>query len=79
VSKLLLFVLVLAAIFWGRRLLNQLGQQGRNPGRGASRPKEGIEKMLSCQRCGIHVPESEGVHRDGAFFCCDAHAQGRDD
>jgi len=79
VSKLLLFVLVLAAIFWGRRLLNQLGQQGRKSGRSASAPADGSEKMLSCQRCGIHVPESEGVHRGDGFFCCDAHAQGRDD
>jgi uncharacterized protein len=79
VSKLLVFILVLAAIFWGRRWLNQLGQTGRASGREAPRQVDGGEKMLSCQRCGIHVPESEGVQRGGQFYCCDAHAQGRDD
>ncbi|QID18987.1 hypothetical protein G3580_15995 [Nitrogeniibacter mangrovi] len=76
-QKLLLFLLVLAAIFWGRRLLREGDQGGASRSRSARRDTP--ERMLSCRRCGVHVPESEGVHRGDEFYCCDAHAHGRDD
>lgn len=76
-QKLLLFVLVLAAIFYGRRFLKQLSQkEGGRARRGA---RGAPERMLACRQCGLHVPESEGVHRGEAFYCCDAHARGGDD
>jgi uncharacterized protein len=79
VTKLLVFLLVLAAIFWGRRLLKPSSRQ--DDGRIGQRrqPVASSERMRSCRRCGVHVPESEGVRRDGDFYCCEAHAQGRDD
>jgi len=77
VLKLLVFVLVLAAIFWGRRLISQIGKPTRTPG--ATDRQKASEHMLACQRCGLHVPESEGVTQAGQFFCCDAHARGHDD
>ncbi|MDR1423068.1 MAG: hypothetical protein LBI92_00415 [Azoarcus sp.] len=31
------------------------------------------ERMLACELCGVHVPESEGVRAGGGFYCCEAH------
>ena len=77
VSKLLVFLLVLFAIYWGRRLLRQA--KTPRPPRGAARQASQAgeaERILSCARCGLLVPESEGVQRGDAFYCCDEHARG---
>jgi uncharacterized protein len=84
VSKLLVFLLVLFAIYWVRRMLSKPKHPpGAGPQSGASRDRAGqtqaSTRMLSCQRCGVHVPESEGVRVGGVFFCCEAHARGRDE
>lgn len=35
---------------------------------------EEVEKMVSCQHCGIHVPLSEAVQLErGLFFCSTEH------
>ena len=33
------------------------------------------EDMLSCKFCGIHVPESRGIHKGEDFYCCPEHAE----
>ncbi len=81
-SKLLVFLLVLFAIYWVRRMLSKpKTPPGAGPGPGAPRGSAGqtqaSTRMLSCQRCGVHVPESEGVRVGGDFFCCEEHARKR--
>jgi len=34
----------------------------------------GPENMISCTRCGVHVPETEAVYRSGAAFCSEEHS-----
>lgn len=34
-----------------------------------------IYKMQACEKCGLHVPENEGVMIRGQFYCCAEHAQ----
>lgn len=31
------------------------------------------ERIIACAHCGVHLPESEGVHAGGRFFCSDEH------
>jgi hypothetical protein len=31
--------------------------------------------MVACVKCGLHVPENEGVRARGQFYCCAEHAQ----
>lgn len=31
--------------------------------------------MRACEKCGLHVPENEGVVVGGQFYCCKEHAQ----
>lgn len=34
-----------------------------------------VYKMQACQKCGLHVPENEGVIVQGQFYCCKEHVQ----
>ncbi|MBT0962102.1 PP0621 family protein [Denitromonas iodatirespirans] len=77
-SKLLVFLLVLFAIYWGRRLLSKPKVPPQDRARGAAPQTQASARMLSCRHCGVHVPESEGVRRDGEFYCCEEHARAAD-
>ena len=33
------------------------------------------QKVRSCDLCGVHIPESEGICTEELFFCCDEHKQ----
>lgn len=71
--NLLIFILVLVVIWWVRRALSKpRGGDARSGGRRGT-PKNAPEPMLACDQCGVHVPESEGVHDDNGFFCCEEH------
>lgn len=72
--QLLIFLVVLFGIWWLRRALSQPRDQGPGgSGRGRRSRGGAPERVLPCAHCGIHVPESEGVHADEAFYCCDDH------
>ncbi len=46
------------------------------PTRGAPDPTLGAsEPMVRCAHCGIHLPRSEALMKDGKTWCSDAHAQ----
>ncbi len=34
-----------------------------------------LVQMVPCAHCGMHVPQSEAVQRDGHSYCSAAHAQ----
>ncbi len=71
--KLLFLVAAIAVAWWALRLLRRPHPVS------AERPRDHeprVENMVSCARCGLHVPESEAVHRDGRHYCSEAHARG---
>ncbi|MDQ7989759.1 MAG: PP0621 family protein [Candidatus Dactylopiibacterium sp.] len=75
-QKLLLFILVLLAIFYVRRWWAQR-QEGVRPGPAGRRdeaPRE-VETMRECAQCGLLVPDSEAVRAQEAYFCCAEHAR----
>ena len=79
--NLLLFILFLIGLYYVRRALRRPGAPGPQAGRqddeggpqqrGA--PPAEIEQMVACLRCGLHVPESEGVRGAGGFYCSEEH------
>ena len=74
--NLLLFILILIAIWWVRRALANLRGGAGTRGAGDASTKrtgDGVEPMLACRHCGVHVPESEGVRDGDAFYCCEEH------
>ncbi len=64
-AKFLLFVAVLAVVFWLVRASNR-----RSKPPPAAR---GPEAMAQCAHCGVHFPGAESVTENGRDYCCDEH------
>lgn len=50
---------------------------GANPFERVAQPQAsttGSNLMRECVKCGLHVPENEGVRAQGQFYCCIEHA-----
>lgn len=71
-SKLFLFVLLLAVIYYVRRVIQ--GDEKRNAAASASPKGREVETMSECAHCGLIVPQSEGVEKGSFFFCSSEHA-----
>ncbi|MFN3883942.1 MAG: PP0621 family protein [Rhodocyclaceae bacterium] len=70
-SKLLLLLIVFAVIVW---LLTR-PRRADAPGADTAPSAKPAEKMVSCARCGVHLPESEAVAAQGRHYCSDEHRQ----
>ena len=64
-----LVLLVVLAVWLIRRALR--GPE-REPDK-ASGQAEG--ELVSCARCGLHMPRAEAKVRDGALYCSEEHAR----
>lgn len=72
--NLLLLLLALVGIWWVRRALNRPGGGDTPAGKQTAERGKGVpERMVACDHCGVHVPESEGVRDGDRFFCCEEH------
>lgn len=68
--KLLLVLLAAAAAI---ALIKRRAIPGPH-GPGAKPGTREVEPMLACHSCGLHVPSSDCVWRDGQPYCCADHA-----
>ena len=71
--KFVLLILAVLALLW---LLRR--GRGRVTPPPASRapsppPQEGVQAMVSCAHCGIHLPQFEALPGRGGVFCGEAH------
>lgn len=71
VRNLILFILLLVAVWWIRRQILRVGAARAK--RAHDTQPAPPQQMLACAHCGVHVPEGEGVSDAGVFYCCDAH------
>ncbi len=75
--NLLIFILLLVGVWWIRRAFERYTQSKRRQAQdmhNAEQPQARLtERVVACEHCGLHVPESEGVHAGEHFFCCDEH------
>ncbi len=54
------------------------GPDKRDTDGGPTRTEQSTQdaaKMLKCEQCGVHVPESESFSARGHHFCSSAHQQ----
>ena len=71
---LLLLVLVVVAFWVIRRALRSFNK----PSIAEKPPIQG--ELVSCARCGVHLPRAEAREAGGALFCSEEHARlGRND
>ena len=66
-AKILLLVLGLALAYW------ILKGYKRKVERRADKPAAGAEDMVRCAQCGVHLPRSESLTTEQAFYCSADH------
>lgn len=65
-SKLLLLILAIVAVWW-------LAKGFRRKGAAKDAPEDAPEKMVNCGHCGLYLPQSEAIREGDRFFCCAEH------
>jgi uncharacterized protein len=71
-ARLLIYVALIALVWWIVRSRTRAGRPPERPGEAASPPQ--AERMVDCARCGVHLPSSETVaDTAGRSYCCAAH------
>lgn len=64
----LIFLLVLVIVVWVV-IKNYLKSRAREGQPRVATP----EDMVRCVHCGVHLPRSESLSREGNFFCSEDH------
>ena len=67
--KYLLLIAFVAVIWWVFK--NRSGRHMHRPSPRSPDP----EMMVICAHCGVHLPLSDSVAENDAYFCCEAHRQ----
>ncbi len=69
IVRLLILILIVAVLLW---LLKRAFGSAPEPDKLESAKSE---NMRQCKYCGVHVPESAIVTKDGEPYCCQEHAE----
>ena len=65
----LILLLFLIGAWWWRRK-----KRDKNAAH-TTQPTGQAEVMVHCQHCGLHLPKTEALASNGAFFCSPDHQQ----
>lgn len=68
-------LLILAAIWLVWRLVRGALLPGRSPAHSDAPQKDAAARMLRCEQCDVHVPETEAFTARGHHFCSQEHQQ----
>ena len=68
---IVLIILVVAAVWLIRRALRAAARADQTPQR--SSPLQ--QDLVSCARCGVHLPRAEARESGGRLFCGEEHAR----
>lgn len=67
----IIFLAVIALLVWLFFFKSKSPGKGDAISRDAERNQLGSEKIVLCSVCGVNIPESEAVTRDGRTTCAD--------
>lgn len=68
--KYLLVLMVVGVAFWIWRNNRKDALQARQPRQAPRVP----QAVVRCAHCGVHVPQTDAVVRNGVSYCCVEHA-----
>lgn len=66
--RLLLLIGVIVAVWLVYR--RYFARPARAP---VPRQSDAYQRMIACERCGLHVPAEEAISRAGVSYCCRDH------
>jgi len=66
--KFLLLIAVIGILWWVWRKRSDAADQVS-----PSTPAAGVENMVNCAHCGVHLPESDALRDGDRFYCNPAH------
>ena len=69
VSRLLLLVVIAAAVFWLLQSYRRRLPEANNAPEASAK----TEDMVRCAQCGVHLPKSESILTQGRYYCCEEH------
>ena len=50
-----------------------------NKNAAASKQQSLQENMVRCETCQLHILENEALQKNGKFYCCQDHLEGKQD
>jgi uncharacterized protein len=68
-GQLLRIIIILIGLWLVLQIIKRALTARKNP----SPDPSPIAKMVSCDHCGVHVPESEAIRDDNKLYCCEEH------
>ena len=72
-TKLLLLVAVAGVVYALLRNYQRAIARQQDQAATPEQPRVVAEDMVRCERCGVHLPRSEGFLSQGRYFCTDDH------
>lgn len=70
--KVVIFVAAVFAVITWWRSFSMRKMQGDLP-RPARKPAQPAQRIVSCQYCGVYIPENSAVHGRSGVYCSDQH------
>jgi uncharacterized protein len=87
VGKILFWLGVFAAVFLVLKAIAVIQRKGtlsgekaspqkasEEPSQKPSQTQERLPSLISCAKCGLHLPRQEAIERRGQYFCTAEHA-----
>jgi len=71
-GRLIVLALAVAALLWWLRRPGSRADEADTPAPGAG---EGVQALVRCAHCGIHLPGDEARMQDGQAYCSADHAR----
>ncbi len=77
-GRILFFVIIALLIALGiyttrsKKIRDELRAEQKRDRR---KDKASSEPMVRCAHCGLHVPRSEALPREGHYYCCAEHRE----
>ena len=68
-GQLLRIIIILIGLWLVLQIIKRARIARQNPAPGPPP----VAKMVSCDHCGVHVPESEAIRNNDKLYCCEEH------
>ncbi|GJL76263.1 PP0621 family protein [Nitrosomonas sp.] len=72
-GKLFFFLIIAVLVYWIIKTRTPEETEIPEDDTAENATPKSLEEMVRCAHCGVHLPRSESVTSQGAFFCSNDH------